>query len=124
MIISDAERAQVLSDAREMILAAARQQAVLSRVTANTSSVYANDDRAYTVRGTIAVMMTPDPPDTLSSRGAEIDATVTVLPEADVRPQDRMTYNGVTYRVQSVHDVDWFGLTVSRVLHLVTLHGV
>jgi len=117
-LATEAERAQAVADIRAIILAAG-QQAVLSRAVPG-ERLYGADEAEYAPVGTIPVECVPTPPEELSQK---IDGTANVLPEAEVRAQDRLVIDGMTYRVQAIREERWFGVVTHQVVSLVRLHG-
>ena len=53
----------------------------------------------------------------------QVDALASVLPELDVRVEDRVRFAGCDYRVQTVVPQSLFGIVTHAVLELVRLHG-
>ena len=115
---SEAERQQAVADIRAIILDA-EQQAVVSRA-APGERLYGADEAEYAAVGAIPVECVPTPPEELSQK---IDGTAHVLPDAEVSAQDRLSIDGVTYRVQAVREERWFGVVTHKVLSLVRIHG-
>jgi hypothetical protein len=62
----------------------------------------------------------PTPPADLAGK---IDATASVLPDADIRAEDRLEINGVMFRIQTVTPESLFGIVTHQRLELVRLHG-
>ena len=116
-LVTDSERAQAVADVRAIILAAG-QDAHVSRP-ATGERLYGTDEADYAPVGVIPVECVPTPPEELSQK---IDGTAHALPDADIRVQDRLTIDGVSYRVQAIHPERWFGVVTHQVLSLVRLH--
>ena len=55
--------------------------------------------------------------------GGKIDALACVLPDADVRGEDRLASARETYRIQSVEEEHFFGTVTHKNLQLVKLNG-
>ena len=117
-LISDQERVQAVADVRAIILAAG-QEALVSRP-APGERLFGTDAAEYTEVGTIPLEWVPTPPEELAQK---IDGTAHALPDANVQPQDRLSIDGVTYRVQAIRPERWFGVVTHQVLSLVRLHG-
>jgi hypothetical protein len=116
--VSETEKRQAVDDVRAVILAA-NQEAVIKRAVAG-EKLYASDEATFVVVETIPVESVPTPADDLSQK---IDATVNVLPTANVFAKDHLTIGDLSYRVQSVRAESWFGVVTHQVLSLVKLHG-
>jgi len=117
-LVTDSERAQAVTDVRDIILAAG-QQAQVSRPVAG-ERLFGADEGEYAPVGPIALELVPTPPEELAQK---IDGTAHALPEADVVEQDRLTLDDAVYRVQAVREERWFGVVTHKVLSLVKLHG-
>ena len=117
-LISETERAQAVADVRAIILAAGQEAAVSRPVPGER--LFGSDAAEYAEVGMIPVECVPTPPEELSQK---IDGTAHALPDADVQPQDRLTIDGVTYRVQAIRPERWFGVVTHQVVSLVRLHG-
>lgn len=118
MLLSAQEKAQAVSDVRELIVSSGVTASVL-RVEPS-ENLYGSDDQSYRVIATIPVEIIHSPPEDL---GGKIDATVSVLPDADVRPEDRLRIEGVVYRIQTLAEERLFGTITHRSIELVKLHG-
>lgn len=116
--VSEAEQRQAVADVRAIILAAG-QQALVSRP-APGERLYGADDAPYVAVGAIPVECVPTPPEELAQK---IDGTAHVLPEAEVRVQDRLQLGDVYYRVQAIREERWFGVVTHQVLSLVRMYG-
>ena len=79
--------------------------------------------------GEIAFEFVPKPAETLKRLGA--DAVVSVLPEQDIEPNDRVTFEGSglahlgtnTFKVIAVVEERLFGVVTHKTVHLVKHHG-
>jgi hypothetical protein len=121
LLLNDKDKADAVAGAREMILASG-QQAILMR-RADGENLYGNDGAEYTQVApglSFPIEFIPTPPEDLSQK---IDATACVLPELDVRAEDRVQVNGTEYRVQTVVEQNLFGVVTHKVLKLVRHHG-
>jgi hypothetical protein len=81
--------------------------------------LYGSDDQSYQDIGTIPLEIDEDPPIELNGK---IDATGSVLPDADVIADDRLKLRSRVYRVQAVHEQYLFGVMTHKFLQLVFLH--
>ena len=117
-IISRQEYDQAIADVRAIILAAGQDAHVSRPVTGE--QLYGTDEAEYALVGTIPLECVPTPPEELSQK---IDGTAHALPDADIRVQDRLTIDGVSYRVQAIRPERWFGVVTHQVLSLVRVHG-
>ena len=69
---------------------------------------------------TFVLEVSETPPKDLAK---QIDASASVLPELDVRVEDRVRFEECDYRVQTVAPQSLFGVVTHKVLELVRLHG-
>jgi hypothetical protein len=118
MLLSDGERAQAVADVRALIESCGQRAEVFRAVAGER--LYGSDSEGRTSVGTIALEFVADPPEDL---GQKIDATASVPPDADVRAEDELWFEGALYRVQSVRDERLFGAPTHRTLALVLLHA-
>ena len=89
-------------------------------VTLRPSRHYGSDDASYAKIGSIKLEFVETPPEDLLDK---IDALACVLPDADVRPEDRVRECDISVRVETV-EAEWlFGLVTHKVLKLVRLLG-
>lgn len=118
MLMSDAERAQAAADVRALIELCGQRAGVFRAVAGDR--LYGSDPEGRTPLGTIALEFVADPPEDLSQK---IDATASVLPDADVLAEDAIRFEDVAYRVQSVQEERLFGALTHKTLSLVRLHA-
>jgi hypothetical protein len=118
MLLSDAERAQAAADVGALIASCGQRGEVFRAVAGER--LYGSDPEGRTSLGTIALEFIADPPEDL---GQKIDATASVLPDADVRAEDELRFEGVLYRIQSVQEERLFGALTHKTLALVRLHA-
>jgi hypothetical protein len=118
-LLTEAERTEAARQVRALILAAG-QQATLVRAVAGGEGLYGTDDETFEEVGDFALELLPTPPEDLAR---SIDATAAVLPDFDVRPEDRVRCEAGEFRVQTVRDERLFGVVTHRVLELVRIHG-
>ena len=117
-LLNDREKALAGGDVRGLILASG-QEADLFRSEPG-ERLYGSDDASYTKVGSFPLEFVETPPEDLRDR---IDATACVLPDLDVRPEDRVRETGGTFRVQTVEEERLFGVVTHQVLKLIRLHG-
>lgn len=117
-ILTDPEKAITAADVRDLITASG-QSAVLSREQAG-ENLYGSDEGAFGEVCGFALEFTATPPPDLAKRA---DALASVLPELDVRVEDRVRFEDRDYRVQTVVPQSLFGALTHKVLELVLLHG-
>ena len=117
-LLTDHERALAAGDVRDLILAS-DQEADLLRSEPG-ERLYGSDDASYQKLGSFPLEFVEIPPEDLNQK---IDAVACVLPELDVRPEDRVQENDVTFRVQTVDEQRLFGVATHKVLKLVRLYG-
>jgi hypothetical protein len=117
-LLSDVEKAAAAGDVRELIISSG-QTATLLRKQAG-ESLYGSDEGAFVEVCTFVLEISETPPKDLAK---QIDAAASVLPDLDVRVEDRVLYGGCCYRVQTVATQSLFGIPTYKVLELVRLHG-
>jgi hypothetical protein len=117
-LLTATEGAEAAADVRELILAAGQEAVVLRRVSGE--GLYGADDADFTEIGVVPIEIVTTPAEDLAK---SIDATASVLPEADVRLEDRVRVGPLEYRVQTVVEERLFGVTTHLALELVRLHG-
>jgi hypothetical protein len=116
-LLSPAEKVALLAPVREMIESSGQQAILLRRV--DGENLYGSDDAAYLPvqpRAPFPIEFILTPPEDLSDH---IDATACVLPEVDVRAQDRLQVGDAQYRVQTMVEQNLFGVVTHKVLKLV-----
>ena len=94
MLLTDQEKEQAVKDVRDLIVSSGITATVLRIVPGE--NLYGSDDQEYSPIGSITVEIVHTPPEDLAGK---IDATVSVLPETDVLPEDRLQIETVTYRI-------------------------
>jgi hypothetical protein len=127
-ILSDAEKAAAVADVREMILAAGQKGHRLVPPTTG-EHLYGSDEEDYMDAGEFAYEFVPTPQETLKAMGA--DAVVSVLPEQEVRVNDRVTFEGGgathlgtdTFKVLTVVEERLFEVVTHKTVQLVKHHG-
>ena len=117
-LLTEREKALAATDVRALILASGQEADLLRSEPGER--LYGSDDASYTNVGSFPLEFVETPPEELRDR---IDATACVLPDLDVRPEDRVLLNEVTFRVQTVEEKRLFGIVTHKVLKLVRLHG-
>ena len=118
MLLHPYEQQQAAQAIRALIVASGIMATVLR--SAPGENLYGNEDATYTPIGTIPIELMPMPPDKLTST---IDATASVLPEADVHPEDHLHIASVTYRIQTLAPVHCFGVITHQSIQLVKHYG-
>ena len=106
MLLTELEKEQAVRDVRELIISSGITASVLRIVPGE--NLYGSDDQEYAQIATIPVEIVHTP---LEDLAGKIDATVSVLPEADVLPDDRLQIETVTYRIQTLEEEHFFGAT-------------
>ena len=115
MLLNDRERAEAVTDVARLILSSGQTARILRVVTGER--LYGTDDAEISV---IPLELNETPPEELSGK---IDALACVLPDADVRGEDRLAADRETYRIQSVEEEHFFGTVTHKNLQLVKLNG-
>jgi hypothetical protein len=118
MLLTNQEKEQAMKDVRELIVSSDITATVLRVVPGE--NLYGSDDQEYIPIGSIPVEIVHTPPEDLAGK---IDATISVLPEADVLPEDRLKIETVTYRIQTLEEEHFFGTVTHKNLQLVKLNG-
>lgn len=85
MLLNDRERAEAVADVARLILSSGQTTRVLRVVPGER--LYGTDDAEYTEISVIPLELNETPPEELSGK---IDALACVLPDADVRGEDRL----------------------------------
>ncbi len=116
-LLSDVEKAAAAGDVRELIISSGQTAALLRKQTGE--NLYGSDEGEFTEVCTFVLEFIAAPPIDIAKRA---DAAASVLPELDVRVEDRVRFGGRDYRVQTVADQSLFGVVTHKVLELVKLH--
>lgn len=116
-LLSDVERAAAAADVRELITSSGQTAALLRKQA--DENLYGSDEGEFTEVCTFLLEMSETPPVDIAKRA---DAAASVLPELDVRVEDRVRFGGLDYRVQTIADQSLFGVVTHKVLELVKLH--
>ncbi|HRT95147.1 MAG TPA: hypothetical protein P5532_12040 [Planctomycetota bacterium] len=127
-ILTEAEKAAIVADVREMILAAGQKGRRLVPP-ASGERLYGSDEQEYQDAGEFDCEFVPTPHETLRAMGA--DAVISVLPEQEIEVGDRVTFEGggaahlgvSTFKVITVVEERLFGLVTHKTVQLVKHHG-
>ena len=117
-LISDAEKITASADVRELIESSG-QRATLFRTTSG-ERLYGSDDSEFSEVCEFSLEITWSPSKYITNNA---DGLACVLPELDVRVEDRVHIDGCDYRVQTVVPQPLFGVITHTVIELVKLHG-
>ena len=117
-LLSDMEKATAAADVRELITSSGQTASLLRKQVGE--SLYGSDEGAFAEVCTFSIELSETPPKDLAK---QVDALARVLPELDVRVEDRVRFAGCDYRVQTVVPQSLFGAITHKVLELVRLHG-
>jgi len=118
MLLTRQEREQSAADVRQLITESEVRAAVFRVISGE--NLYGTDDKEYNSIGSIPVEISETPPGKLSEN---IDATVSVLPDADVNTEDRLQIENITYRIQTIENKRFFGIITHKYIKLVKIHG-
>ena len=118
MLLNDRERAEAVADVARLILSSGQTARVLRVVPGER--LYGPDDADYSEVSVIPLELTGPTPAELRGK---IEALACVLPDADVRGEDRLAADWETYRIQSVEEEHFFGTVTHKNLQLVKLNG-
>lgn len=117
-LLSDVEKAAAAADVRELIASSGQMATLLRKQTGE--SLYGSDEGEFVEVCSFALELSETPPVDIAKRA---DAAASVLPELDVRVEDRVHILGRDFRVQTVAPQSLFGILTHKVLELVELHG-
>jgi hypothetical protein len=117
-MLTEREKIEAADEVRLLILSS-EQVGRLFRVQTG-ERLFGSDEAAFSEVCAFALELVRTPPEDISK---SIDATANVLPELDVRAEDRIAVNGTTYRVQTVEEQRLFSVLTHKTLKLVLLHG-
>jgi len=118
MLLTEKEKTQAVNDVQQLITS--------SEITASIHRVmlgeklFGSDDKRYSEIGAIPVEIVETPPEDISGK---IDATVSILPGEDVKAEDRLQIDSIIYRVQTVEQAHFFGVTTHKTIKLVRIYG-
>jgi len=101
-----------------MICSSGQMAAVLRRDVGE--NLFGHDAEPFNEVGTLPLELNRTPPEDLPG---DIDAVASVLPEADVRAEDRLAAESEAYRVQAVVEERLFGVVTHKSLRLVKIHA-
>lgn len=117
-LLSDVEKAAAAADVRELITSSGQTATLLRKQVGE--SLYGSDEGEFAEVCSFPFELSETPPKDLAK---QIDAVASVLPELDVRVEDRVRFDGRDFRVQTVAPQSLFGVLTHKVLELVVLHG-
>lgn len=118
--LTSSEHDAAKTDVAAMI-AASGLEASLWRRDASESGRYGEEDSAYADLGvTFPFEWHPRPKETLTSDSH--DAEIHVLPDLDIREEDRVIWNGQTFKVLNVVPENLFGATTHQLVRLARVH--
>lgn len=117
-LLSDREKQLVAEDVRDLILSSEQTATLLRSVPGER--LYGSDDSSFSEVATFPAELIETPPEDLANK---IDATACVLPELDIRTEDRFQLGDDTFRVQTIEEERCFGVVTHKVIKLVRLHG-
>lgn len=117
-LLSDVEKAAAAADVRELITSSGQTATLLRKQVGE--SLYGSDDGGFAEVCSFPFELSETPPKDLAK---QVDAVASVLPELNVRVEDRVRFDGRDFRVQTVSPQSLFGVLTHKVLELVILHG-
>jgi len=112
------EKAAAAADVRKLITSSDQTATLLRRQVGE--SLYGSDEGEFAEVCTFLLELSETPPKDLAKQA---DALASVLPELDVRVEDRVHIQGRDFRVQTIAPQSLFGILTHKVLELVILHG-
>lgn len=115
-LLSEAEKASAIDSMEEIIRASGLTARVKRRV--GGEDLYGADDAVYNDLGDVPVELQESPDENL---GNNIDATVSVLPAANVAEEDRLEIGSKTYRIQTITPHNLCGAVTHKTLELVEM---
>jgi hypothetical protein len=116
-ILTDPEKTSASAEVRELITASGQEAALLRKN--SDEELYGSDDGEFSEVCLFPLEFTETPQDDLSKA---VDGSACVLPDLDVRLEDRVRFSGVDYRVQTIAEQSLFGVITHNVLELVKVH--
>ena len=116
--LSDVEKAAAAADVRELITSSGQTATLLRKQVGE--SLYGSDEGEFAEVCVFPLELSEPPPVDIAKRAA---AAASVLPELDVRVEDRVRFDGRDFRVQTVLPQSLFGVLTHKALELVVLHG-
>ncbi len=117
-ILTDSEKSIAVSEVRDLIMASGQTATLLRKQTGE--NLYGSDEGEFAEICTFPLELSETAPKDLAKQA---DALASVLPELDVRVEDRVHIQGRDFRVQTVAPQSLFGVLTHKVLELVILHG-
>lgn len=117
-MLTNYEKTQAASVVQRLIRAS-DQTGRLLRAQAG-ERLFGTDEAPFAEICILPLELMSTPPADLAGK---IDATASVLPDADIRAEDRLEAGGQMYRVQTVTPESLFGVVTHQRLELVLLHG-
>ena len=117
-LLSDVEKTTAAADVREIITSSSQTATLLRKQVGE--SLYGSDEGEFAEVCLFPLELSETPPVDIAKRA---DAAASVLPELDVRVEDRVRFDGRDFRVQTVAPQSLFGVLTHKVLELVVLHG-
>lgn len=117
-ILTDSEKAAAASEIRDFITASGQTATLLRKQTGE--NLYGSDEGEFVEVCAFPLELSETPPKDLARQA---DALASVLPELDVRVEDRVRFEGRDFRVQTAAPQSLFGIVTHKVLELVVLHG-
>ena len=117
-LLSDVEKTTAAADVREIITSSSQTATLLRKQVGE--SLYGSDEGEFAEVCLFPLELSETPPVDIAKRA---DAAASVLPELDVRVEDRVRFDGRDFRVQTVAPQSLFGVLTHKVLELVRLHG-
>lgn len=118
MMLTESEKIQAAAEVRALILASGQTGKLLRAESGER--LFGSDEAAFAQVCSLPLELVRTPPTDLAGK---IDATASVLPDVDVRAEDRLEILGVMYRVQTVKPEFLFGAQTHQHLELAALHG-
>ncbi len=117
-LLSDVEKASAAEDVRELIISSGQTATLLRKQIGE--SLYGSDEGEFAEVCAFSLELSVTPAADIAQK---TDALACVLPELDVRVEDRVRFVSCDYRVQTVAPQSLFGIQTHKILELVTLHG-
>lgn len=114
-MLSEPEKQQAVASVRDLIVGSglvARHFRVVG------PGLYGLDDQETELLGDLAAELVETPAVDLANN---VDASVCVLPDADVLPADRLRIGNKSYRIQAIQSHRLFGVVTHRQLSLIQL---
>lgn len=116
-LMTATELSEAKTNVRELIIGSGMSAKVLRP--RHEERLYSSDEGTFEDAGIIAIELNDEPKEALSGK---IDATASVLPDADILAEDHIEIDERRFRVQTVDPAYFFGTITHLTLKLVQIY--